>query len=276
MQSQRSQMLHELFLKSARFCSTVALACVVSVGACEGSKLKVGLFSDSKSTDKKSREAAWNLLQTVPDMQVDRVTTETVLKDAARYDVLIFPGGTANGEAKAIGVEGGKALERYVSSGHGLIGICAGGYLIVEGWNPPTQAVEVLKAESWDDEHWARGEGMISVKLVGKSDQNSSATMWFENGPIFVPGKKDSVTSYTPLVRYVTDYAAKGAPKGMMTGRDAVIAGTFGKGRAIAFGPHPELSPDLKHWLPNAIRWAASGDDGSSITVGRVLEGAKQ
>ncbi|MBN1902419.1 hypothetical protein JW926_13925, partial [Candidatus Sumerlaeota bacterium] len=120
-------------------------------------------------------------------------------------------------------------------------------------------AIELVNALSWDGEHWARGEAFITVKALGMKEKESLRKMWFQNGPIFAPRSLKTMPDYTPLVRYVTDMAAKGDPTGMMTGRDAVIAAPFGKGRVVAFGPHPELTPELNHWLLNAIRWTAGG-----------------
>jgi hypothetical protein len=237
--------------------------------------VRVALFSQLDCTDARSREAAWKVLAAEPEFRVDRVTTASLMAPGfpGKYDVFILPGGTANGEARALGVEGCRRIEEFVASGNGVIGICAGGYLVVEGWNPATRALQLLRAVSWDDDHWARGEQFIAVQLAGRNDSESSRTMWFQNGPIFVPGTLPGIPAYSPLVRYVTDLAAKDAPTGMMTGRDAVIAGTLGKGRVVAFGPHPELSPGLNHWLVNAAKWAAAGDNGTSPTVEAVLEG---
>ncbi|MBX7246505.1 MAG: hypothetical protein K1X53_13490 [Candidatus Sumerlaeaceae bacterium] len=236
--------------------------------------LRVALFCDPASTDKKSREAAWKVLSGEAHFKADRITTETVRNGALKdYDVLVIPGGTANGEARALGLDGCAEVTRFVKEGRGAVAICAGGYLVVKGWNPETKAIELANAVCWDDDHWARGEAFINVKVIGADDNDSSRTMWFENGPIFAPWDNASLPPYTPLVRYVTDMAAKDAPRGMMTGRDAVIAAPLGKGRVVAFGPHPELSPNLNHWLVNSVKWAARGDNGTSPTAATVLEG---
>jgi glutamine amidotransferase-like uncharacterized protein len=259
-------------------CAVLILAGAISTGLAENARqLRVGLYSDLKCTDEKSREAVWKVISSTPDFRADRISSETVANgDLNNFDVVIFPGGTGNGQAKSIGADGGRAIERFVAGGKGLIAICAGGYLVVEGWNPLTKSIELLNAESWDDEHWARGEQFISVKVSGVDDASSSHTMWFENGPIFVPGKMAYMPAYTSLVKYVSDLAPKGAPHGLMTGRDAVIASNFGKGRVVAFGPHPELSPGLHHWLTNAIRWTASQDGSTTISPGIVLEGKSE
>ena len=239
-------------------------------------KTRVALFTDPASTDRRSREAAWRLLSAEGGFAAERLTTAGVFaRRLADCDVFVIPGGTGNGIARALGMEGCALVTRRVNEGMGCVAICAGGYLVVEGWSPETRSIELLNAKSWDDEHWARGEGFIAVKMQGRDYGESSHTMWFENGPIFVPGTISGIGAYVPLVRYVTDMAAPDAPKGMMEGRDAAIAGELGKGRAVAFGPHPEMSPGLGHWLVNSVRWAGSSDRGSSATAETVLEGKR-
>jgi len=242
----------------------------------QASTVRVALFADPGSTDAKSREAIFKVLSKTDGISVEKVTTESVSTklDPANYDVFILPGGSGGGEAKAIGVNGGRKITEFTRNGKGVIAICAGGYYVTQGWGEYTGAVDLVNGKNWDSDHWARGEGFIAVKMVG-ADGESSRTMWFENGPIFAPAGAAEVPGYTPLVKYETDMAAAGAPRGMMTGRDAVVAAPFGKGRVVAFGPHPELSPAVNHWLINAVKWAAAGDDGTTPTVGTVLEGTK-
>jgi putative intracellular protease/amidase len=200
--------------------------------------IRVGLLSDPGCTDERSREAAWKALGSASDLAPHRITSAEIRQGVlSKIDVLVFPGGTGGGQAKALGVEGGKLVTDFVTSGNGVVAICAGGYLVVKGWNPETSAIELVNALSWDGEHWARGEAFITVKALGVNDNESSRTMWFQNGPIFAPRGLKTMPEYTPLVRYVTDMAPKGGPAGMMAGRDAVIAAPFGKGRVVAFGP---------------------------------------
>jgi glutamine amidotransferase-like uncharacterized protein len=248
--------------------------CTAAMGEAVGAepKLRVALFTDPGSTDRRSREAIWRILGSQDCLAAERITTAGVAAGRLEStDVLVIPGGTANGIARALGLDGCRLVTDRVRQGMGCVAVCAGGYLAVEGWSTETRAIELLNAKSWDDEHWARGEGFIAVKVVGVEDAQASRTMWFENGPIFAPGSLPAIPPYAPLVRYVTDLAAKDAPTGMMAGRDAAIAGFLGKGRVVAFGPHPELSPGLSHWLVNSVRWTGARDTATTATAARVL-----
>ncbi len=271
--------MRSLFLRSfvATAVAGAALAPAYSqTSKPETSAMRVALFADPTSTDAKSREAIYKLLNGRTDLVVDKVTTETVRASDFfdHYDVFILPGGTGGGEAKAIGEVAGKAIAGKIKDGKGLIAICAGGYYVAEGWGPDTQALDIINAKNHDGDNWARGEQFISLKVVGKSDEQSSRTMWYENGPIFAPAAMDGLPDYVSLVKYESDLHAKDAPAGQMTGRDAIIAAPYGRGRIVAFGPHPELSPEVNHWLINAIKWSAGQSDDNEISAETVLEGA--
>ena len=234
--------------------------------------LRVGLFADAVATDRRSREGVERVVKTAKDMKIERVTSQTITsKELNDFDVLIFPGGSGNGEASALGAEGGAAVEEFVARGKGYIGICAGSYLMNEGWNEKTKCVELINAYCFDLDNWARGEGWIKVKFAEPfGDLLTSETIWYENGPIFAPAALD-LPAYTSLAKFATDYTAKGAPTGMMIDHDAIVAAPYRKGRVVGFSPHPELSPAFNSMLLSAIRWAAAGDDGTTPTVRSVL-----
>lgn len=239
--------------------------------------IRVALFADPGSTQKESRDAMWDILSKADGIQVEKVTTETVRSEGFfdQYDVFILPGGFASRQARAIDVDAAQKISQKLKEGKGLVAVCAGGYYVVEGWDAATGALDLINAQNHDGKHWARGQQFITVQVTDAGDGESSRTIWYENGPIFKPAQMDGLPEYVSLVKYVTDLAAKDAPTGQMEGRDAVIAAPYGKGRVVAFGPHPELSPGLNHWLINAITWAAGrrGTD-QDITANVVLEGA--
>jgi glutamine amidotransferase-like uncharacterized protein len=246
-------------------------------------KIRVALLNDVNCTDERSREGIWYVIKTADDFAAVKVSTATLSSPdlAKNFDVVILPGGTGGGQGRALGVAGCRNVSQFVENGGALIAICAGGYLIGQGWNAETSSIVLLNLDTHDDKNWARGEQYIDVEKL-PSDAKLQPTkhiMWFQNGPLFKHeelGRAD----YTPLVRYVTDLAKPGAPKGQMIGRDAVIAGPYGTGRVVGFGPHPELSPSVRHWLANSIRWAAKRRGNATppppITPDLVLEGKER
>ena len=243
-----------------------------AVDDCGATPIKVGLFADPVATDKRSCNGVQQVVGKATDMTLERITSETILSDKLKaFDVLVFPGGTANGEARALGKDGGAAVEAFVKSGKGYIGICAGAYLMNEGWNELTSSVQLINGYCYDLDNWQRGEGQIHLKFVEPyEDLLTSETIWYENGPIFAPAKLD-LPAYTALARFATDYTADGGTTGTMIGHDAIVAAPYHKGRAVGFSPHPELSPAFGNMLLSAIRWASCGNDGSQPTVKSVL-----
>jgi len=200
------------------------------------------------------------------------------------FDVLILPAGSGNGQADSLGIDGCHAIEKYVAAGNGFVSICAGSYLAVKGWKESTSHLELLNAELWDLDNWARGEEFIEIEFAERAAEQSPQpplsraskdqplakvtvpskemaarrkTIWFENGPIFSPAADPYLPEYLSLARYVTDLHNEDQPAGMMAGKDAIIASTYGKGRVIAFGPHPEKTDGLGTLLTDAIRWVA-------------------
>lgn len=265
----------------AWMCCGLALALGVLNGAVAQTEpspvVHVALFVEHGCTDPKSFNAVEKVLTAGGGIQVDKVTSATVRTPGFfdDYDVFILPGGSGAGEARAMGTTATRELAQAVRAGKGLIGICAGGYFISEGWTTETRELDIVNVRNHDGAHWARGEAFIPVNLLTATGETSH-TMWYENGPILAPSDMESVANYTPLARYGVDMAAKNAPTGQMIGRDAVIAAYAQRGRVVAFGPHPELSPDVNHWLVNAVRWASRASEGTAqpITAEHVLEGA--
>jgi glutamine amidotransferase-like uncharacterized protein len=267
----------------------VGVLMALANGPVQGEGICVGLMVDEDSTDARSREAAWKVLSTTPDFDAIRLTGEQIRNGALdKLDVLVFPGGTGSGEGKSLGVDGGRAVTSFVKEGHGLIAICAGAYLVTDGYTDETRAIELVNAVRFDSDNWDRGEQFVAVRTaesmqwdveknavrIDATDTPTSHTMWFENGPIFSPGVREDLPQSLPLVEFVSDVHKPGAPEGMMPGRAAVLASDFGAGRIVTFSTHPELSPGLEHWLQNAVRWTAGRNHGRGASA--ILEGRQR
>ena len=174
------------------------------------------------------------------------------------HDIIIFPGGSANAQAKAIGEPGKSAVRDHVRSGGGYIGICAGAYLACSGF---PWAVQVLDAKTVSPK-WQRGDGMVRLQLTPEGlpilrGPTGPVTVKYQNGPILMPAGDPEIDDYVSLALFRTEVAEHDSPKGIMIGSPASVAGTFGKGRVICFSPHPEQTVGLERMVEGAIRWAA-------------------
>ena len=49
--------------------------------------------------------------------------------EPGQFDVVVFPGGSGNGQAKAVGLKGLEALRKFVQAGGGYMGTCGGAFL---------------------------------------------------------------------------------------------------------------------------------------------------
>lgn len=78
----------------------------------------------------------------------------------AVFDVLIMPGGSGSKQAEMLGVVGRENVRRFVRTGGGYVGICAGSYLATTYY---PWSLRLLNANVVDREHWARGTGTVSI-----------------------------------------------------------------------------------------------------------------
>ena len=112
------------------------------------------------------------------------------------FDVVVFPGGSGNGQAEAIGAAGIAALRQFVAAGGGYIGTCGGAFLGLQhvlffgdgpgGRGPPTQ------------EPFDRGHGNVSVEFspaglrdlkldTARFGGGKNVTILYWQGPIVKP-----------------------------------------------------------------------------------------
>lgn len=172
--------MNSLHLFLSLFIPVLLMGCATGSSQTESrSPVRVALVSDASCTDAKSRDAAWNIIGNHPGFDAQQI--EAAEADFDAFDVVIFPGGSGSGQAKVLGTEGGGTLTEYVRSGRGVVAICAGGYLVAEGYSNDTSASELVNAKLHDLSNWHRGEGMIQVAVEG---EEAPRTMWFQNGPI--------------------------------------------------------------------------------------------
>lgn len=180
------------------------------------------------------------------------------LKD---FDVLIHPGGSGGGQAKALEAEGREAVRDFVRKGGGFIGICAGAYLATDDYD---WSLGLIEARVVDRRHWARGKGSVEVELspaardfFGAGAENIS--IFYAQGPLLSRREWDNpdAPDYESLGIYRTGIAEKGAPEGIMPGTSAIVRSTFEEGRVFLFSPHPELTDGLGSMVERAVQWTA-------------------
>ena len=189
-----------------------------------------------------------------------------------QFDVVVFPGGSGSKEAAALGADGRKAVKDFVDAGGGFVGICAGAYLATAKYD---WSLGLVNAKTFTGRRpipgvgersmWFRGTGDMKMELTerGKAilgDVPGTVELWYANGPILSPAADENLPEYVPLAVFRTEVSKYEPQRGTMVNTPAIIAAQFGRGRAIAVSPHPELTGGLESLVVRAVKWAA-GDE---------------
>lgn len=189
-----------------------------------------------------------------------RITAEEIRSGALdAFDVVMFPGGTGSGTARALEEEGRAAVREFVEEGGGLLGVCAGAYLATSHYS---WSLGVLDARVVDTEHWARGKGTVRMELspAGRElfgAESPMVSVRYAQGPLLAPGGDPDVPDFQVLSSYRSEIAENGAPEGVMIDTPAIVRGRFGEGRVLVSSPHPESSAELRPYVRAALRWLA-------------------
>jgi glutamine amidotransferase-like uncharacterized protein/uncharacterized lipoprotein YddW (UPF0748 family) len=185
-----------------------------------------------------------------------------------KYDIyngmkfILIPGGGGSAEAEALDTTGLKNIEKFVSNGGGYIGICAGAYLPVKGYNGNlTEKLQIVNASPLDVDHWNRGSGPVKLEIKKKHPifaglQEKEFELNYFSGPVLEPSNLD-MPAYKELAVFKTDYHENGAAPGAMLNKTAILEAKYHKGRIILFSPHPELTPGKEKMLINAAEYVS-------------------
>lgn len=206
-----------------------------------------------------------NLLRQLPAL--DGVAVSRIGPTEIRYgaldgfDVVVFPGGMGGTQSKMLGAAGREHVRKFVDRGGGYVGICAGAYLACRGFS---WGLGILDARTKSPK-WKRGKGIVRVELTDDGRTLLPAAevpfgVLYANGPILEPADDPNIPDYETLAHFRTEVARNGTPKGIMIDSSAIVRGTFGKGRVVAFSPHPEQTKGLDDMVRRAVAWSAQDD----------------
>ena len=183
----------------------------------------------------------------------------------ANYDLLVMPGGSSGYTYIHSNSISSSAIKNFISSGHGFLGICAGAYagskyvggsgVSYNGWGvAPHVSSKVYNAN-----------GNLKVSLTSSATQllGSSGTVPLAhyNGPAFYG------SGFTRFANYAS---------GTNSGYAAIVGDTYGSGRTVLSGPHPELTPTNYTLLDQLIVWAANvKSPATTVTISQINKAAK-
>lgn len=205
-------------------------------------------------------DAIESILEAEPGFVVRRVSATDVRAGVLdQFDTVIFPGGSASGQARSIREEGRQAVRDFVAAGGGYLGICAGAYLAANNYD---WSLDVLDADVIDREHWARGSGDVTLELTGYGRNRlrtnaETVEVRYHNGPIYARSGDRELPNFRVLAWYRSEVHKQGVPGGVMPDTPAIVEGRYGEGRVIASSPHPELSDGHADLVRNLVRLSA-------------------
>lgn len=179
-------------------------------------------------------------------------------------DVFLFPGGSGRSETGSLGLLGQqKIIDKVKKNGKGVVGICAGAYILSE--TPGYSSLGLSAAQAIDIEHDHRGHGLVKFSLTeeGKKifpelkDSAIYYSLYYE-GPVLIPAKGTKY-SYTELATMQSDvHTVAGTPANMTNNRPFVIITNVEKGKTASVVGHPEATQGMRWMIPRLVRVVAN------------------
>lgn len=188
---------------------------------------------------------------------------EIMSGEAADVDVFLFPGGGGRSETGSLGELGQqKIIDMVKKEGKGVVGICAGAYILSETPDYPSLALSA--GEAIDIEHDHRGHGLVKFALTKEGEEifpelreiEICYSQYYE-GPVLIPAK-NSKYRYTELAKMLSDvHTVDGTPANMTNNRPFVIITDVEKGKTASVVGHPECTPGMRWMIPRLVRVVA-------------------
>jgi hypothetical protein len=176
-------------------------------------------------------------------------------------DVLVFPGGSGSRQNNSMGSGShAKVMEFVMEKGKGVVGICAGGYLVSDSEGYP--CLRLIGAETVDRVHDKRGSALVEVSFNEKGltifpemKDYSYGYIQYHDGPVFVPPAGGYTACEELAVNNSDVHHTGNAPKGITPGKSFLLCQESGAGRVFACAGHPESTVGMRWMVPRMVRW---------------------
>lgn len=230
----------------------------------ENERLKVAVFNGNGA-------GAVSVIETIEALKIDTGIEPLEISAAgiqqgklSEIDVVIFPGGSGSKELNNLGRSGKEKIRKFVlEDGKGVVGICAGSFLLSS--TPGYPSLQLGSVKVIDRAHYARGKGLVEFKIneegykIFPELKDKPQYAQYYDGPVMEA--VDTKTSFKELGQYVTDiHPNKGAPENVTPGKVFIYNDTPGNGRLIAIAGHPESTPGIRWMIPRMARWASNSE----------------
>lgn len=226
------------------------------------SKLNVAVFKGNGA-------GATSVVETLEALRIDTginamVLTAKEIQNGSldNFDALIIPGGSGSKQLLNLGESGQEKVRDFVENqGKGIIGICAGAYMLSS--TPGYPNLKLSSSIHIDRAHYNRGRGLVEFELndegfgIFPELKNHKLFVQYYDGPVLV--QSDSIDgNYIELGIYVTDiHPDNFAPEGITPGKTFLLNQNKGKGQIFLIAGHPESTPGMRWMVPRMARWVS-------------------
>ncbi len=227
-------------------------------------KIKVAVFKGNGAGDV-------SVVETLEALRIDggieaKTITAAEISEGKldQFDALIFPGGSGSTQLLELGENGKQKVLQFVKiQGKGLVGICAGAYLLSSTDGYPNLAL--ASSIHLDRDHYNRGRGLVEFKTTTEGDaifpelKNQRAFIQYYDGPVLWYDSSLSHPNYTEMGKFISDiHPDDKAPSGITPGKSFILAQSVEKGRVFLMAGHPESTPGLRWMVPRMVRWTCN------------------
>ncbi len=246
------------------FLLIAALAVAASAETPPRAKIRAGVF-DGNGASPACVVETFEALRVDPDIEPSLLAARDISLGALKnLDVIVFPGGSGSKQYNNLGLGQRETIRNFVlKDGKGIVGICAGAYLISDSEGYP--CLNLLDAGTVDREHDERGSALVEVAFTEKGLEVfpemkglAAAFVQYHDGPLFVPAPEGEAPAYEELATIRSDVHLTGnSSPGMTPGKPMFIRQEAGRGRLFASAGHPEGTAGMRWIVPRMVRWAA-------------------
>ena len=228
-------------------------------------KIQVGVFDGNGA-------GAISVIETIEALRIDTgiyafpISAVDIQKGKLNnIDVLIFPGGSGSKELNNLGQTGKEKVIDFVKNqGKGVVGICAGAYLLSSTAGYPS--IAMASSIHIDRKHYNRGRGLVQFDLTSQGLEifpeleGKEMFVQYYDGPVL--SQSDSIESdYNEVATFITDiHPDNYAPEGITPGSTFGLNENIGNGKLFIFAGHPESTPGMRWLIPRMVRWVSSKD----------------
>lgn len=236
----------------------LVLACM-SLTAAPPKALRVGVFK-GLGGDPECITDAVEALKLDAGIMPELVTAADIMGGRLeKLDALVLPGGSGSRQMGNLGPRAQEKVLDFVRvKGRGVVGLCAGAYMLSD--TPAYPCLRLGGHEAIDRDHDERGNGLVKFSFTPATFEvfpefkgMEQGFMQYFEGPVLVPvaGARAEV-----LAIMQSDVHLKNdAPANMTNGKAFLVNAETGKGRVFLAVGHPENTPGYRWMLPRMVRW---------------------